>query len=166
MKNIVSIEPINEKYLPLVQKYASNPQISKTSNVPYPYPKNGAEEWYAVIKKDIKAGKCKVFVILDDMRFCGIISLNDIQKEKQTAQIDYWLAVEFHNKGITTKAVKSVVELAYETLSICKFYSGGLKRNIASSRVLEKNGFAEIEVFIMSEGKFKGEKIRRFELCK
>ncbi len=166
MKNIVSIEPINEKHLPFVQKYASNPQISKTSNVPYPYPKNGAEEWYAFIKKKIKTGECKVFVILNDMRFCGIITLNDIQKEKQSAQVDYWLAVEFHNKGITTKAVKSVVEFANETLSICNFYSGGLKSNIASGRVLEKNGFTETEVFIMSEGKFKGEKVRRFELCK
>lgn len=162
----VTIEPINEQHLPFVQKYASNPQISKTSNVPFPYPENGAVEWYGFIKEGVKSGKCKVFAILNNSEFCGVITLNDIQIEKQSTQIDYWLAVEFHNKGITTKAVKAVMNLASETLSICNFYSGGLKKNFASCKVLEKNGFSETGTFVMSEGKFKGEEIRQFKLCK
>jgi RimJ/RimL family protein N-acetyltransferase len=166
LNNNVSIEPLNEQHLPFVQKHASNPLISKTSNVPFPYPENGAEEWYEFIKGGVNSGKCKVFAILNNREFCGVITLNDIQIEKQSAQIDYWLAVQFHNQGITTKAVKAVIEFAYETLSICNFYSGGLKKNFASCKVLEKNGFSEIGTFVMSEGKFKGEEIRQFALCK
>ena len=73
MKNSVSIESTDEKHLAFVQKYASNPQISKTSNIPYPYPNKGAEEWYSFIKKKIDAGKGKVFAILNDMEFCAIV---------------------------------------------------------------------------------------------
>ncbi len=66
-----------------------------------------------------------------------------------------------------TNAVRLAVEYAIKELAMTTVFSGCWEGNPASCRVLEKNGFNEIES-IINDGKygqkFKGQRIRRFKL--
>ena len=159
---MITIEPIAREHLSLVQKHASNPAIGATSTVPHPYPAQGAMRWYEHISLRIAAGHSKVFAIKCDGGFCGVMSLNNIKEN--TAELDYWVTYEFQGRGIATEAAGLAIRHARQSLNIVTLFSGCLLRNVASGRVLEKNGFKEINRTILEEGKFKGETFQRFQL--
>lgn len=161
---MVSIEPIEPAHLPPLQKFAANPRIGATSNVLSPYPEDGALTWYKEVRNRIERHESCVFAIRDDRAVCGVVSLNSINRANRTAELDYWVAVEHQNKGIATQAARLATLHARNALGLTALYSSCLARNVASSRVLEKNGFEELEVTILDTGKFRGEPSRRFRL--
>lgn len=91
-----------------------------------------------------------------------MMSLNNIKEN--TAELDYWVTYEFQGRGIATEAAGLAIRHARQSLNIVTLFSGCLLRNVASGRVLEKNGFKEINRTILEEGKFKGETFQRFQL--
>lgn len=161
---MVTIEPIDRSDIPLVQKYADRPQIGATSNVPFPYPEDAAIQWYDNISKKIEANASRVFAVKFENAFCGVISLNNIDLVNRTAEVDYWVAVEYQSKGIATQAVAIAVNRAKDVLGLETLYSSSLSRNLASARVLEKNGFKEYAQSVLDAGKFSGETVRKFKL--
>jgi RimJ/RimL family protein N-acetyltransferase len=58
------------------------------------------------------------------------------------AELGYWLGRAFHGRGIVTRAVAAMVELAFEQPQLERLEAGVFGWNLASMRVLEKNGFA------------------------
>lgn len=158
---MISLNRLEEKDIPLVQKYASDPEIGKLSNVPSPYPENGAETWYNHVVSLQNIGCSKVFTIVYNNEFAGIISLNEIVKSEHKANIDYWVRSDLHSKGIGTFAVKCVINHAKQ-LGLKNFYSGCLRRNVGSKKVLLKNGFNVIQQFTLTEGKHHGEDMLLF----
>jgi len=164
IKTMIELETINKKHIPLVQKYASNPLIGETSNVPSAYPSDGAEFWFSVVEERMKKSISKVFAINEERQFCGIITLNSIDHIKKIAELDYWVAVEYQNRGIASKAVSLAIDHARNRVGLTTLMSGCLNKNPASGRVLEKNGFSNINNFVIGSGKFKGEKMKRFML--
>jgi ribosomal-protein-alanine N-acetyltransferase len=162
----VSIRFVEKGDAPFVQRYASNELISKTCNVPHPYPENGGQEWVDFAIRKMQREESYVFAVLCDGDFAGVISLNAVNKKQGTAELDYWIAVPFWNRGICTAAAAQAIKFAFDDAGLHTLRSGSLKRNPASGRVLEKNGFQLIDEFIIPEGKFKGEKFLRYELVK
>ncbi|MBB6244267.1 GNAT family N-acetyltransferase [Rhodanobacter sp. MP1X3] len=159
---MISITAISEIHLPDVQLYASDHQIAATSNLPSPYPQNGAEQWFSAVSERIAAGQSQVFAVVFKEYFCGIISLNAINDEAKSAELDYWIATPFQRRGIATQAASLAIGYATETLSSRKIFSTCLSSNEASARVLEHNGFIEIGRHQLKSGKFVGHEIRRF----
>jgi ribosomal-protein-alanine N-acetyltransferase len=94
------------------------------------------------------------------------MSLNAVNVRESTAELDYWVAVPFWNRGICTSAAAQAIKFAFDELRLHTLRSGCLKRNPASGRVLEKNGFHMIGELVIPEGKFKGERFLRYELLK
>lgn len=149
----------------MVQRYASDPNIGATSNVPYPYPSDGAIAWYKNVMKNKENGISIVFAIIRDQEFAGVISLNKLNLDTKTADIDYWVRADFHNKGVATAAVGRLLHYATK-LGIQKFQSGCLESNKASQSVLEKSGFAAAGKNTIREGKFAGHEFIHYEkLC-
>ena len=58
------------------------------------------------------------------------------------AELGYILDKRYCGNGIATKATELIVKEAFATLDIVKISSEVFAPNIASKRVLEKNGFA------------------------
>ncbi len=88
------------------------------------------------------------FAIEYDGAFCGMIGLIP-QKDvyRNTAEIGYWLGEPFWNKGITTTAVKLITDYGFNELNFIRIHSGIFEYNIASMKVLEKNGYKKDGVF-------------------
>lgn len=153
---MIELEPISERHLPLVQEYASSPSMGDASNIPTPYPENGAADWFERISPGVNKGLSKIFAITQAGAFRGVISLNGIDATEHRAELDYWVAEQFQNSGIATAAARLAVDRAH-ALGIETLYSGCLLRNAASLRVLEKSGFREVLRGPLPSGKFRGE---------
>lgn len=158
---MIKLRKVESADIPLVQKYASDPAIDKTSFVPSPYPDDGATQWYKHIETLVEGGVSKVYVIEHQGDFAGIISLNKFSLKERRANIDYWVQADRHGKGVASNAVTKVIELATK-LGIENYYSGCLERNIGSQKVLLNSGFTLDETTTFPDGKFEGEQLVLF----
>lgn len=161
---MIAITPIAEGHLIHVQTHASHPDIGATSNVPSPYPEGGAAQWFRAISARVAAGQAQVFAATFDQAFCGVVSLNAIDLESGSAQLDYWIAVPFQRKGIATQAAALAIAQARTSFNARELFSSCLTTNTASARVLERNGFIEHTRERIEAGKFHGQELRRFRL--
>jgi RimJ/RimL family protein N-acetyltransferase len=165
----ITIRPIELGDAAAVQRYAADAELARTCNVPHPYPENGGE-WF--VKRSVEARqKQERFpsAVLADGQFIGIVGLNAPDLKAGTIECDYWIGVPYWGKGVGTKAVGLAVEFAFRKLGMQTVFSGCWEGNTPSARVLEKNGFKEIESTLGTETygqKFKGQRIRRFMLTR
>ncbi|MBT3393609.1 MAG: GNAT family N-acetyltransferase [Waddliaceae bacterium] len=112
-----------------------------TSNIPYPYPKDGAEKWIAKAHREMKSEKSYAFAIAFDDKLIGVISLMNVDKKNQKAEIGYWLGKKFWGRGFMTEAVAKVLEFGFQTLKLHRIDASLYSGNIASQKVLMKSGF-------------------------
>lgn len=154
-------------YLDAIQRCASDPRVSATCHVPYPYPADGAQQWLERTLISTREQKNAVFLVLWNGELCGIVSLNAIDWETHAAELDYWVAGDFQGRGVGTEAARQAIRYAGQVLNLKVLLSSCLVTNPASGRVLMKNGFSEIGRFI-HDGKrgfkFLGKEMRRFRL--
>ncbi|MEM0156246.1 MAG: GNAT family N-acetyltransferase [Thermoplasmataceae archaeon] len=102
------------------------------------------EEWY---QKIIKIKDLRVFAICEGEEFSGLVSLHDLSFRNGDAYIAYSIAREKWGRGLATEAVSLAVEYAFDYLNLRKLHSSVLEPNIASIKVLRKNGFKEMGRF-------------------
>ncbi len=80
----------------------------------------------------------------NETRLIGTICLWNINVEKQTSEIGYMLHPDYQGKGIMQEAIINVIDYGFNNMQ-CKIIEAGVDpENIASIKVLEKNGFREI----------------------
>ena len=109
-----------------------------------------------------KTGTRQAFAIIVKDEFTGVCALYDIERTARKAKLYYWVAVAYWNKGIASKALQQLIAYAKDELHIKYVETGVLALNIASIRVLEKNGFLFKKMLINTgqyHQKFEGEKI-------
>ena len=162
----VTIRPCKIEDAKTVQKYASDELVNLTTNAPYPYPENGGITFIKNAINNWEKRKGFLFAILVDDKMVGDVGLNLADFEKQTIRCDYAISSSYWGQGITTAAIKLAVSYAFNDLNMKLVISSCLDRNIASRRVLEKNGFMEKSSFIFNSNKFNNEPAHWFELTK
>jgi ribosomal-protein-alanine N-acetyltransferase len=64
----------------------------------------------------------------------------------QSANVGYWVDHARNGRGLATAAVADAVAFAFEDAGLHRVEAGTLLDNVASQRVLEKNGFERIGV--------------------
>ena len=167
MAKLIAIRPIEAADEADVQRYASDPRLAATCNVPCPYPPNGAQQFLDRAIAGRASGRHYVFAVLADGHFAGLMTLNAVNIIEGTAHLDYWIAVPFWGQGIGTAGAGLAMEFAFRRLGLGLLRSGCLVANPASARILEKNGFSPVGIFI-NEGtygsKFSNAQIMRYEL--
>lgn len=85
-------------------------------------------------------------VIIDtDGSVVGRVNLNNIVRGAfQSASLGYWLAEAAGGRGLATAAVRDIVRVAFTELGLHRIQADTLEHNVASQRVLERNGFVRI----------------------
>lgn len=162
----VTIRPLRVGDEPAVQRYASDERVARTTTIPEPYPEDGAARF---VEQAVEAGRKRegfFFAIVADGEMIGVVELGARDLEGGSIQCDYAIASAHWGKGITTKAVALALRYAFLELGMETVRSACLRRNPASARVLEKNGFLETEGFVYNSSKFEGEAARQFILTK
>ncbi len=139
-------------------KYANNINVSRNlrDSFPFPYTKKNANDWLRTIcNQKIELN----FAIANDEELIGGIGLmpqSDVYKF--SAEIGYWLAEPFWEKGITTKAVIALTKFAFDNFNFNRLFAAVFEGNPASMRVLEKAGYkleGILRQTVFKEGIFK-----------
>lgn len=87
------------------------------------------------------------YMICSEERIVGMISMSNVVRGPfQSANLGYWVAERYNGRGVGTRAVALVVEAAFQEHGLHRLEAGTLLDNIASQRVLRKNGFQEIGI--------------------
>jgi [ribosomal protein S5]-alanine N-acetyltransferase len=75
----------------------------------------------------------------------GRVNLNNIVRGAfQSASLGYWLASVSGGRGLATTAVRDISRLAFSELGLHRLQADTLVANVASQRVLARNGFVRI----------------------
>jgi ribosomal-protein-alanine N-acetyltransferase len=86
-------------------------------------------------------------VIVDDDRVVGRITLNEIVRGPfQSCRMGYWVSATENGRGVATAAVAGMVRVAFAELGLHRIEAGTLLHNVASQRVLDRNGFVRFGV--------------------
>ena len=125
--------------------YYSKPQVSKyiLSSVPKNIEEAKYELQYWINIKEHNEGIYFAIASKDNNKLIGTIGLTDHNTKHHRAEISYDIAYEFWNKGIVSKAISKIINYGFFEMNLNRIEAQCVIKNIASHRVLEKNGFQQ-----------------------
>jgi [ribosomal protein S5]-alanine N-acetyltransferase len=106
------------------------------------FPGNDVEKWERFFRNVNENPLAFYRVIEVDGKFAGnvgVLICNDILQ--MNAELGYWIGETYKCKGITTEAVKEIVQLVFDNFQVNRIFATPFGTNFASQRVLEKAGF-------------------------
>lgn len=140
MTALVTLDPIAPRHANAVQRLASHPDVIATTNLPDPYPEDGAAQWIEDVQCRRAAEIEFPFAILNtDDTLVGVTGL--IEVSGGVAELGYWVGTPYWGRGYATAANRRVLRFGFEELGLDKVFARPLERNAASRRVLDKLGF-------------------------
>ena len=156
----IQLFPISQPDKPALLEYLNTKDIYDTTlNIPFPYLEAHADLWLQKRAEQTgRLGKEVCFGIRDSAgKLIGAVSADSLDSAAtHRAEIGYWLARPYWGKGIMTDAVKAYVRYAFTELHLAKLTAHTFEFNLASARVLEKNGFkleGRLRKHLLKDGK-------------
>ncbi len=133
------------KDIPKIVEYAGNEKVAETTlNIPHPYDEKDAIFWINSANKGLETKTQFTFGIrtkADDI-FIGGIGLK-LHTRLQRAELGYWIAEPFWNKGYASEAVEGVLKFGFTEINLNKIFATHLVENPASGKVMKKNGMVK-----------------------
>ncbi|UNJ81355.1 GNAT family N-acetyltransferase [Metabacillus dongyingensis] len=128
---------------PFVEELAGDKRVAATTiTIPHPYPPGSAVNWIEKHKERAEKKESYIFAIEEksDGKLIGTVTLR-IENNHKRAELAYWFGVPFWGKGYATESIGKVLEFGFENVGLNRIWATVMKKNIASSKVLTKNGF-------------------------
>ena len=115
---------------------------ARTLRIPSPYSQADAERFIgSAAQATVKHGHPVHYAVRNHkdqlIGGCGFDSLS----HRHRAEIGYWLAKPFWGQGIMTDVVRAACDFAFAQWKLVRITAHVFDFNVASARVLEKNGF-------------------------
>ncbi|WP_252504481.1 GNAT family N-acetyltransferase [Sporosarcina sp. Marseille-Q4943] len=79
----------------------------------------------------------------EDNRFAGTIGLNNLSKGMKRAEIGFEIHPDFWRTGITSEALKAVLNYSFKELGLHRMGAVTFLDNVASINLLKKHGFVQ-----------------------
>ena len=119
----------------------------KTIGIPYPYGENEATWWIAAVAEETKRfGLPLQYAIRkEDGELIGGIGFMDLKSvTDHAAELGFWLAKEYRNKGIMTNCIRAFTHWAFNNpnLNLVRIQCRIFAHNEVAVRIVEKCQFA------------------------
>ena len=111
------------------------------------YLQNDMEKLLERLSSEKERLRLYTILVAPELEVAGSIGLYDIDWRRRSAYIGYGIAKKFWNRGIMSESVRLMVSYSFVTMNLRKLVSSVMAPNIASMRVLEKNGFSRVGTF-------------------
>jgi 8-oxo-dGTP diphosphatase len=114
--------------------------------VPFPYPRELADEWIASTAPRIAAGEAYDLAVTRGAgaaeELLGCIGLT-LRRQTGEAELGYWIARRFWGQGLAPEAAAGLLRWALGQPGITGFRASALEENARSAQVLRRLGFRE-----------------------
>lgn len=140
-----------------IERIADRDIYNRTLRIPHPYTEAHFDQWLGIVAEATKQhGEPVHFAIREGDSLIGSIGFDGLTKGHK-AEIGYWLAKPWWGRGIMTAVVGKACEYALAEWKLVRITAHVFESNVASARVLVKNGF-ECEGLLrkhhLKDGKF------------
>lgn len=150
----IQLALIDESFAPLYAQIVVRQQAYLSQWLAWP-PHCQTEQDFRQFAKnmlhDYADGKVLVCAIFYRGELVGNCSLQDINRSLQKARIGYWLSQEQQGKGIISRAVSCLVDIAFNTYQLEKVELAAASDNLASQAVAKRLGFVQEGVITRAE---------------
>lgn len=140
--------------------YANNYNVARylRDAFPYPYTLSDAVKWIDMVKNNRDDLILAIEVNGEAAGGIGIHGMKDVYR--YNAELGYWLAEIHWGKGIMTRAIRLMVDYAFNNHRWYRIFATVFQNNTGSMRVLEKNGFVKEAIHrkaVIKEGEYLDE---------
>jgi len=138
----ITLRPWKTADLPALLMHANHEAIARnmTDGFPFPYTEEAGIRFLNLCAQHDPAHILAIVHEGQAIGSIGVHPLGDIFRKN--AELGYWLAPEFHGKGIMPEALKQMLKYVFEHFpELDRLFARPMGRNLASQRVLEKVGF-------------------------
>ncbi|MCL1039342.1 GNAT family N-acetyltransferase [Shewanella submarina] len=138
----IVLRPYRQSDAKSIQKLAGATVIAEmTANIPHPYLEGMAEDWISKHEPWFQNREAVVLAIqlADTGEHIGAISITQI--DGLSGNLGYWLGVPYWGNGYCSEAASLVVKYGFNKFGLDLIYARHLPENLASGKVLSKNGF-------------------------
>lgn len=134
------LRPFRDTDADAIVRALEDPRISRTTYlIPHPYTLADARKWLELCAARADDPAYEDFAIEIHGELIGSISLEHSDAHRR-AQVGYWLATPWWNRGICTEALRAVIEHAFTSKRCDRVYAYHYVGNEASGRVMQKAG--------------------------
>jgi ribosomal-protein-alanine N-acetyltransferase len=139
----IKIRPFNLSDCKSLATHANNRLIWEKlrDRFPHPYTEMDAIQFIQIVSNNSPISEFAIDVNGDAVGAAGIIIKDDIYKGN--GEIGYWIGQDYWGKGVATYVVGELVRLGFDKFKLYRLSAEVFENNIASTRVLEKNGFTK-----------------------
>ncbi|OJJ21858.1 GNAT family N-acetyltransferase [marine bacterium AO1-C] len=141
------LRSLQEADAPDLARHVNNKKIwdNVRDYLPFPYTEKDADEFIALVKGQ---DPVLTFGITYAQKICGVIGL-EVQQDvyKKSAGFGYWVSEEYWGKGIASTALELITHYGLYQLGYIRLFTSVFEYNLASMRVLEKNGYIKEGIF-------------------
>nr|WP_318656203.1 bifunctional GNAT family N-acetyltransferase/(deoxy)nucleoside triphosphate pyrophosphohydrolase [Roseomonas sp. SXEYE001] len=113
------------------------------ARVPFPYPRELADDWIASTRAQIEAGTAWHLAITQADALVGCVGLTTASDAPRHAELGYWVGRRHWGQGIGPEAAGRLARWALANLDIDVIHASVLEENTRSAAVLARLGFLE-----------------------
>ncbi len=122
-------------------------EVAKTlARVPFPYPRDLADEWIGSTRQQIAEGSAYHLAIVGEEAerevLVGCVGLT-LDRARREAELGYWVGRRFWGHGVAPEAAGRLASWALANLDIDRLVASVLEENERSQAVLRRIGFRE-----------------------
>jgi RimJ/RimL family protein N-acetyltransferase len=140
----VTLRAKTEADVDALTEACQDPQIARWTRVPAPYGRKDAIAWLAGSELELAAGLSIDWLVVDERdRLLASVAVMEIDRERGTGEIGYWVAPGARGRGVATAAVRLVRDWAAGELGLSTLEITVHEDNAASLAVARAAGFTE-----------------------
>ena len=140
------LRPFTDEDAPRVQSIVGDKRISEmVSNIPHPYPDDGAISWIQDSRQRYEKDENIVFAMVEKETDLVIGAISFKLMPDDEAEVGYWLGVESWGKGYCTEAAKAMMTYGFNQLTLKCIHARHLTLNPSSGNVIMKLGMKHLE---------------------
>ncbi|MDR1590640.1 MAG: GNAT family N-acetyltransferase [Puniceicoccales bacterium] len=149
----------------LTEVFSDYETVYMLAFMPWPFDRDRVKIYMMNLNYAMEMGHSLYWAITlpGEDRFIGGIGLT-LEHAHDRAEMHFWLAKKYWNKGYMTEVARRVVDYIFRDLGLNRLDINHLNVNIGSQRVIEKCGFkleCEKDDFCKKEGKYENMKFYR-----
>ena len=139
----IRLEPVEEKHIYWLRNQRNKPDVMDFCRQPFMLNEINQQDWL----KDCSRNRTMVpFIVVDDdlasgNTWVGYAALSHIDWVNHHAEISYFTAPEFRDKGYAQEGIYLFLEYAFNTLNLNKIHSETFKFNEREIEFMKSLGF-------------------------